>query len=330
MAPIPHSPQSNRHRRARRGLTLIVAIGACFPPVEVTPPPASAPAELVALAGASVVIAVGDIAQCGRPWDEATAALVDSVLRADSAAGVEDVVLTMGDNVYYSGTQRDFDQCWTPSWGDTNRLIMDRIRPSLGNHDLDAELGEAYFNTFGDAAGERGKGYYSFDLGSWHLVAVNSEMPVHPAYSVEARREQEEWLKNDLSNSTAECTLVYFHRPRFSSGGHAGDLRMTGLWQILYEHNVDLVLNGHDHHYERFNPQTPLGLPDSARGIVQILAGTGGASLTGIRVPVTPNSARRVQGHYGVIKLTLGTGEYQHAFLDTQGRIWDQGSGRCH
>jgi hypothetical protein len=317
------------HRQVRLCLFLVATIGSCFPPVEVTPPPASAPASLVALSGASVVLAVGDIARCASTADEATASLVDSVLRADSAAGVENVVVTMGDNVYYSGLQREFDQCWTPSWGDTNRLIMDHIRPSIGNHDLDAELGGAYFKVFGDRAGEHPGCYYSFELGSWLLISLNSEIPVHPAYSVDTRQKQMDWLEDQLSG-THECTLVYFHRPRFSSGGHAGDLRMTVFWRLLYEKGVDVVLVGHDHHYERFHPQTPAGLPDSARGITQFLVGTGGASLTGIRVPPAPNSARRVQGHHGVLKLTLGTGEYQHAFLDTQGRIWDQGAGRCH
>ena len=105
---------------------------------------------------------------------------------------------------------------------------------------------------------------------------------------------------------------------------------MASLWNILYEKDVDLILNGHDHHYERFDPQTPAGLRDTLRGIVQFIVGTGGAGLTGIRVPVQPNSARRIQGHHGVLKLTLGAGEYQSAFLDTQGRIWDRSAGKCH
>lgn len=309
---------------------LVLVATDCFPPVEVTPPPADAPAEILALSGASVLIGTGDIAVCGTLYDEATAKLVDSVTRADSAAGVADAIFTTGDNVYPTGAKANWDRCWKPSWGDTTKRIMRVIRPSIGNHDLGDGFGEAYADTFGKAAGEKGKFYYAYDLGEWKVIALNSEIVTNPAYSVETRRGQEEWLKKELAGNTRKCTAAYFHRPRFSSGGHAGDLRMTGLWSIMYEANVDVVINGHDHHYERFEPQTPAGLRDTVRGITQFIVGTGGAGLTGIRVPVQPNSARRIQGHHGVLKLTLGAGEYQHAFIDTQGRVWDRAAGKCH
>lgn len=302
----------------------------CFPPVDVTPPPADAPAQMVALSGASVVIGVGDIAVCGAQFDEATAAVVDSVVREDSAAKVDDAIFTLGDNVYPNGAKVYYDQCWGPSWGDPKKRIMREVRPVVGNHDLDNGFGEAYYELFGDRAGPKGKGYYSFDIGEWHIIALNSEIVVNPAFSVEARRDQEKWLKDDLASSRKACTIAMFHRPRFSSGGHAGDIRMTGLWTILYDAGVDLILNGHEHHYERFGPQTPAGLRDTVKGITQIIVGTGGAGLTGIRIPVQPNSLQRIQGHHGVLKLTLGDGEYQHAFLDTQGRVWDRGAGKCH
>ena len=312
------------------GVLAALLVVDCFPPVEVTPPPADAPAEIVALSGASVLIGAGDIAVCGTNYDEATAAIIDSVTSADSVAKVQDAVFTAGDNWYPNGAQAYYDSCWKPSWGDTTKRIMRELRPSIGNHDLDNGFGEAYYNNFGKSAGEKGKGYYAYDLGEWKIIALNSEMVVNPAFSVDSRRAQEEWLKKELDGNTKKCTIAYFHRPRFSSGGHAGDLRMAAFWNILYEKNVDLVLSGHDHHYERFEPQTPAGLRDTVRGIVEILVGTGGAGLTGIRVPVAPNSARRIQGHHGVLKLTLGAGEFQSAFLDTQGRIWDRSSGKCH
>jgi hypothetical protein len=319
-------------RSALKGAGVLAALVSvnCFPPVEITPPPADAPAELVALAGAAVLLGAGDIAVCGTLYDEMTAALVDSVSRADSAAGVEDAVFTVGDHAYPSGTKANFDRCWRPSWGDTAKRIMRWLRPSIGNHDLDNGLGEAYSEVFGKNAGEKGKFYYGYDLGEWKMIALNSEIVTNPAYSVDSRREQEAWLRKELEGNTKKCTLVYFHRPRFSSGGHAGDLRMTSIWNIMYEHNVDVVINGHEHHYERFEPQTPAGLRDTVRGITQFIVGTGGASLTGIRIPVQPNSARRIQGHYGILKLTLGAEEYQHAFLDIQGRIWDRAAGKCH
>lgn len=320
------------HRMALKGASVAAALLVlnCFPPVEVTPPPADAPAELLALSGAAVLIGAGDIAVCGTSYDEATARLVDSVSRADSVAGVEQAIFTTGDNVYPNGAKVNFDRCWAPSWGDTAKRIMRSIRPAIGNHDLDNGFGEAYYALFDKSAGAKGKGYYAYDLGAWKVIVLNSEMVTNPAFSVEARREQEAWLKKELEGNTKKCTVAYFHRPRFSSGGHAGDLRMTGIWNILYEGNVDLVLNGHEHHYERFEPQTPAGLRDTVRGIVQIIVGTGGAGLTGIRVPVEPNSARRIQGHHGVLKVTLGGEEWQHAFLDTQGRIWDRTAGKCH
>lgn len=323
--------------RLRRAAIKGSALGAtllafnCFPPVEITPPPADAPPELLALAGAAVLIGAGDIAVCGSQHDEQTAAIVDSIARADSAAGVEHAVFTVGDHVYPTGAKSNWDRCWSTSWGDTTKHIMRWLRPSIGNHDLDAGFGEAYYEIFGKAAGEKGKGFYAYDLGAWHIISLNSEIVTNPAFPAALRREQEEWLKKNLAeNADKKCTLVYWHRPRFSSGGHAGDLRLTGIWNILYDANVDVVVNGHDHHYERFNPQTPAGLSDTARGIVQIIVGTGGANLTGIRRPVQPNSAVRIEGHYGVLKLTLGAEEYQHAFLDTRGRIWDRSAGKCH
>jgi len=321
-----------KRRAAIRGSVLGAALIAvnCFPPVDVTPPPADAPADLLAMTGASVLIGAGDIAVCGTTYDEQTARLVDSVTRADSAAKVEDAVFTLGDHVYPNGAKANWDRCWTTSWGDTAKRIMKYLRPTIGNHDLDGGFGEAYYDIFGKAAGEKGKGYYAFDLGEWKMIALNSEIVTNPAFPPEARRDQEEWLKKELDGNTKKCTIAYFHRPRFSSGGHSGDLRMTGVWNILYEKNVDLVLNGHEHHYERFAPQTPAGLRDTVRGIAEIIVGTGGADLTGIRNPVQPNSLVRIQGHYGVLKITLGAGEYQHAFLDVTGRIWDRAAGKCH
>ncbi len=324
---------SGRYSASKRaaicfGATLLAAN--CFPPVEISPPPADAPAALLALAGAAVLVGAGDIAVCGTSYDEATAKLVDSISTADSVAKVEDAIFTLGDHVYPNGAKTYWDRCWSQSWGDTAKRIMRRLRPAIGNHDLDNGFGEAYYQVFGKNAGEKGKGYYGYDLGAWKVIVLNSEMMVNPAFSVDSRRAQEDWLKKELAGNTKKCTVAYFHRPRFSSGGHEGDLRMTGLWNILYEGNVDLVLNGHEHHYERFEPQTPAGLRDTVKGITQIIVGTGGAGLTGIRVPVAANSASRIQGHHGVLKLTLGGEEWQHAFLDTQGRIWDRGAGKCH
>ncbi|HYS69954.1 MAG TPA: hypothetical protein VEM14_06905, partial [Gemmatimonadaceae bacterium] len=126
------------------------------------------------------------------------------------------------------------------------------------------------------------------------------------------------------------CTFAYFHRPLFSSGTYGPTPESKGLWRILYENRVDLVLNGHEHHYERFLPQIPSGVVDSTRGIEEIIAGTGGGELRMLRYPLAENSVFQIHGHFGVLKLILGSGEYSHAFIDTNGRVWDPGARKCH
>jgi hypothetical protein len=307
---------------------LLVFMMACKGGERATPPPAEAPAKEVALAGAVVVIGAGDIAMCDSRGDERTAAIVDSVLRTDSAANVETVVVTFGDNVYPVGSQSDIRRCFVPSWG--NRRIMQAIRPSPGNHDYATASGTPYYRYFGQRAGPAGKGYYSYDVGDWHAIALNSELVVGPWYTPQAAKAQEDWLKNDIRSHGQRCTLAYFHRPLFSSGVHGPTNEVQSLWNVMYEGGVDLILNGHDHHYERFLPQTPLGVRDDARGIEEIIAGTGGGTLRGLRSPLAPNSAVQIHGHFGVLKLTLGADEYRHAFIDTRGNIWDTGGRKCH
>lgn len=303
---------------------------ACLPAVEVSPPPADAPASVVAEAGAAVLIGTGDIASCTSSGDEATARLVDSVLKADGAADVENHVFTLGDNVYPSGSARDFERCWKPSWGDSTKHIMKWIRPSPGNHEHDTEWAAPYYRYFGARAGEPDKGYYSYTAGEWHVVVLNSVLAVSGRVSAADRRRQEEWLREELARHPALCTAAYWHHPRFSSGTHGGETRMEPIWRILHGAGVDLAFVGHDHHYERFLPQGPDGMLDTLRGITQILVGTGGGTLRGLRRPYARNSATRIQGHFGVLKVTLGAGGYQHVFLDVSGHVWDRGGGKCH
>lgn len=276
-----------------------------------------------------MIVGAGDIAVCGTSGDEATAKIADSVLTAYSAK-VGDAAFTLGDNAYASGPEgvdNDLPRCFSPSWGSTR--IMSDIHPSPGNHDYDSGSGDPYFAYFGDRAGPWGKGYYSYDIGEWHLIALNSELYFEHGSSWEAQQ-QEDWLRSDLSNHRNLCTLAYFHRPFFSSGDYGSTREMQSLWRILYDGGADLILSGHDHHYERFRPQTPDGAADPTKGIVQIIAGTGGGELRGVRRRLAPNSVVQIHGHFGVLKLTLGSGEYRHAFLDTEGRVWDAGSGKCH
>jgi calcineurin-like phosphoesterase family protein len=282
------------------------------------------------LPGAVVMIGAGDIAVCGTNGDEATGRLVDSLLIADSAAKVVRVVFTLGDNAYPSGSggvDNDLPRCFSPSWG--AQRIVNLIRPAPGNHDYDSGSGAPYFTYFGERAGPPGKGYYSYDVGEWHVISLNSELYFERASPSQAK-EQEDWLRKDLSDHHNLCTLAYFHRPLFGSGNYGGTREMRPLWDIMYDAGVDLVLNGHEHHYERFLPQTPAGVPDSVRGIEEIIVGTGGGDLRGVRRTFSPNSVVRVHGHFGVLKLALGTGEYRNTFLTTDGRVWDTGAGKCH
>ncbi|MDP9205494.1 MAG: metallophosphoesterase [Gemmatimonadota bacterium] len=284
----------------------------------------------LALPGAPVMIGAGDIAVCGTSGDEATGRLVDSLLRVDSVTQVISAVFTLGDNAYPSGAggvDNDLPRCFSPSWGAGR--IMRLIHPAPGNHDYDSGSGAPYFAYFGQRAGPRGKGYYSYDIGEWHVVSLNSELYFERASASEARQ-QERWLRQDLTDHPALCTLAYFHRPLFSSGDYGATPQVRLLWNILYGGGVDIVLNGHEHHYERFLPQSPSGVADSIRGIEQIIVGTGGGQLRGVRSTLAPNSIVQVHGHFGVLKLTLGTGEYRDAFLGTDGLVWDTGAGNCH
>jgi hypothetical protein len=318
-------------RLARRVIVgaLAAALG-CTPTIQVTPPPAAAPAAVVKLAGASVLMGVGDIAGCDGGGDDKTAMLVDSILKADSAAKVTDAVFTLGDNAYQEGTAKQFANCFGSTWGNPKWGIMNKLHPTPGNHDYLSKAANPYFAYFGDKAGAAGAGYYSYEVGTWHVVVLNSEIVVLSEFSDLDRKAQEDWLKKDLKDKPKPCTVAYWHEPRFSSGWHGSDARFQPIWQILYDANVDLVLNGHDHDYERFLPQTPAGLPDTLRGIPEIVVGTGGEELRGFGGKKIRNSDYRLEGRFGVLVLTLGGGEYRSAWIETNGRVWDPSGGKCH
>jgi hypothetical protein len=282
------------------------------------------------LPGATVMIGAGDIAVCGTNGDEGTGRMVDSVLVADSVANIPTEVFTLGDNAYPSGPEgvdKDFQRCFTPSWGSPR--IMRVIHPSPGNHDFDSGSGAPYFAYFGGRAGPSGRGYYSYDVGGWHVVSLNSELYFDAGDAAQAKA-QEDWLRDDLATHPAKCTLAYFHRPPFSSGTYGGIHEMRPLWRILYDAGADLVLAGHEHDYERFAPQSADGAADSSRGMTEIIAGTGGGKLRAVRDQVAPNSVVNVHGHFGVLKLALGADQYRFTFVDVDGYIWDTGGGRCH
>ena len=311
-------------------LLIALVVSGCKPRVDMTPPPAASTATEVALSGASVMVGVGDIASCTQRLSYGTARLVDSVLRADSIAKVENAVFTLGDNAYSSGSTAQFNECFTPSWGDPQKGIIKSLHPAPGNHEYQTLNADPYYKYFGLAAGEIGRGYYSYDVGAWHVLVVNSEIVVNPSFTDSARQGQMDWVEKDLKAHKKLCTVAYWHNPRFSSGWHGSDRRFIPMWQILYDNNVDLVLNGHDHDYERFRPMTPDGVADTTKGITEIVAGTGGEELRGFSGDINANSAYRIAGRAGVLLLTLGAAEYRSAFLEIGGRVWDQSGGKCH
>ena len=272
-------------------------------------PPRSDAAFPVEQSRPEVFVGAGDIALCtsdGR--HEETARLLD---------GIGGTVFALGDNAYSSGSAEEYRNCYDRTWG----RHKSRTRPVAGNHEYESPGASPYFEYFGPNAGPYGVGYYSFDLGGWHVVALNSNVPVS------AGSAQGEWLRADLSASRATCTLAYWHHPRFSSGQHGDQGQMRDFWQILHDAGAEIVLSAHDHTYERFAPQDPGGFPDGARGIRQFVVGTGGAKpypFTNVRA----NSEVRLST-IGVLKLTLSAGGYDWEFVPVSGP-GDFGTGVCH
>ncbi len=269
----------------------------------------AAPSRTATLVGA------GDIANCGSPGAEATAALLDAI---------PGTVFTTGDNAYEDGTATDFQNCYDPTWGRHKA----RTRPAAGNHDYHTLGASGYFGYFGAVAGDRNEGYYSYDLGDWHIIVLNGQCS---EVSCSAGSAQEEWLRADLEANATPCTAAYWHKPRFSSGSqHGSNTSYTAFWQALYDYDAELVMNGHEHNYERFAPQNSNGTADPVRGIRQFVVGTGGTNLTGFGPPL-PNSEVRNGDTLGVLKLTLHPTSYQWEFVpESGGTFTDTGSESCH
>ena len=233
-------------------------------------------------------------------------------------------VLTLGDNQYEKGELAKFKQSYDPSWGRVKAMT----RPSVGNHEYGTARASGYFDYFGASAGDRSKGYYSFDVGAWHLIALNSNCSAVGGCG--AGSAQAKWLKADLARNPAVCTLAYWHHPRFSSGQHGNNTSVSTFWQLLYAAGADVVLAGHDHDYERFAPQTPAGAADPANGIREFVVGTGGKNHYGFSA-VRPNSQVRNSTVYGVLKLTLHPAGYDWRFVPEPGKTFtDSGTGTCH
>jgi acid phosphatase type 7 len=246
-----------------------------------------------------------------RCHQQATAALL---------AGAS-AVLPLGDNQYEDGTLTAFQESYglSSSWGAYN----DVVHPVAGNHEYNTPDAAGYYAYYGAAAGDPAEGFYSFDLGSWHLVALNSSRGLF------IDSPQLQWLRADLTATTKPCILAYWHKPRFSSGLHGNDLGQDPFWRELYAVRADVVLNGHDHHYERFDLQDPNARLDS-QGIREFVVGTGGKSKSGF-LTVEPNSQVRDSSTYGVLKLTLRPTSYDWEFVAEEGETFtDTGSTDCH
>jgi hypothetical protein len=263
-----------------------------------------------------VLIAVGDIASCSSNGDEATAALLD---------GLPGTIATLGDHAYRNGTPQEFADCYDPSWG----RHRDRTRPAPGNHDYETSGAAGYFDYFGAAAGEPEKGYYSYDLGTWHIVALNSNCS--EVGGCGEGTPQEQWLREDLAAHPATCTLAYWHHPLFSSGTeHGGNEAMRPIWQALYDAGADVVLAGHEHNYERFAPQDPTGATDPERGIRQFVVGTGGKSLYEFGEALPASEVRNAEAP-GVLMLRLHATGYDWQFMPVPGALFDDsGAWPCH
>jgi hypothetical protein len=235
-----------------------------------------------------------------------------------------DAVLALGDLQYSNGTYGKYVRSYAKSWGRLRPIT----HPVPGNHEyLSSDVAGGYFRYFHGLAGTKGAGYYSYDLGSWHLIALNSE-----CFAVACARgsEQYEWLKDDLAASTAVCTLAYWHEPRFSSGPHGGTVAVLPFWRLLYRAGADVVLSAHDHIYERFRRQDPTGARDQAFGITEFVVGTGGAMHYAIE-DVQPNSARRRGNAFGVLRLRLRSDSFRWRFVATPSSSFsDSGSTACH
>ncbi len=263
--------------------------------------------------GAPVLVGAGDIADSTTKGDSLTANLLD---------GIAGTVFTLGDNAYPMGSSSNYTKFYDPTWG----RQKSRTRPVPGNHEYSNGAAPGYFGYFGAIAGDPTKGYYSYNLGTWHIIALNGELDVSPTSA------QVQWLRNDLALYSQRCTLAYWHEPRFVSGVNiTSNPKYQTLWDTLYAYGADVVLNGHKHSYERMAPQNPAQQLDTVYGIRAFVVGTGGTGLDGGTPPPVPNSQVRNTNTWGVIKLTLNNGSYTWQFVPVAGSTFqDAGSGLCH
>ena len=291
-------------------------------PLATDPPPARP-------GGPVVIMAAGDIACDPRDtrFRSGAGTAQGCHMRATAellTAQEPDAVLALGDLQYGTGGMADYQASFGPTWGRARAIT----RPVPGDDDYENADGSGYFGYFGAAAGQPKTGWYSFDLGSWHLIALNSNC--HRVGGCEAGSPQERWLQADLAAHRNRCTLAFWHHPRFASSEAGVDGSLLAFWRDLHAAGAELVVNGQNHFYERFAPQDPAGRRDRSRGIRQFIVGTGGQQHHPISL-AAPNSEVRNHTTFGVLQLTLGRGGYAWEFVpEAGGAFSDSGRGTCH
>jgi calcineurin-like phosphoesterase family protein len=267
---------------------------------------------------AAVLLAAGDIAECGSDGDEATAEILDDHPDA--------TIATLGDNAYQQGKAKEFRRCYGPSWG----RHRGRTYPATGNHDYGTKKARGHDEYFGTRDGPSGRFYYSYDLGWWHVVVLNSDC--WRIGGCGRDDPQAKWMRQDLRDHPTRCALAYWHRPPFSSGRYgdpAATERVRPLWALAVQEGVDVVLTGHEHSYERFAPMDASGAPD-AHGTRLLVVGTGGGNLREYTRPPLATTQVRNGDTWGVLRLNLRRDGYDWKFLAVAGRSFtDAGRARC-
>lgn len=260
-----------------------------------------------------VLIGAGEIDGCTSAAEQAST-LIQSFPSA--------TVATFGGHAAEPATAESYASCYGPTWG----RFLDRTRPAIGLRDQAGDAGAAFYGYFGSAAGEPGSGWYSYDIGTWHIVVLNSDCD---QVGCKDKSPQVEWLRSDLAASNAACIGAYWEKPRFSSGSHGNADSAQTFWEVLHDYGAEFVLNGWDAGYERFGPQDAVGVLDPANGIREFVVGTGGAALTPFE-SVQPNSEVRDASSWGVLKMTLRDDSYSWEFLAaSDGQLTDFGSTAC-
>jgi hypothetical protein len=280
-----------------------------------------------------VVVAAGDFAcdPASPSFNQGRGVALECHMLATSDLAISlkpAAVFILGDSQYESGAADAFQKSWVYSWG--GKELRDITYPAVGNHEYQTKDASGYFDFFGARAGDRGKGYYSLNLGTWHIVALNTGgndrcKPISCAKG----SDQEKWLREDLQRNSSSCTLAFWHRPLVTSGLHRNATEVKPFWRDLYNANADLILNGHSHHYERFAAQNPDAVADPELGITQFIVGTGGRNLKSFWRKQT-NSLVRMGKSFGVLKLELLEKSYTWEFISEHGQVLDNGSGQCH